>query len=177
VSEVKQALQHVLNMSQDERQALELRFFAKINKNGPISEYCPDLGACWLWTGSTRKDSRGTFRIAYGPSECATVFSYQLSWVLYTGKLPQLVLGHLCNTPSCVCGYHLVDQTYAANTQYMIQCGRKFMGPYKSFDSKLTIQARLQISELYKTGDYTRTELAKQFDVSYPRVYQLTSKG
>lgn len=31
---------------------LEERFWAKVNKDGPIPEHRPELGPCWVWTGS-----------------------------------------------------------------------------------------------------------------------------
>jgi hypothetical protein len=35
------------------------RFWAKVDKNGPIPAYRPDLGPCWLWTASKRADGYG----------------------------------------------------------------------------------------------------------------------
>ena|ERR1700694_1946906 len=36
-----------------------LRFWLKVNQNGPVPEHRPELGPCWVWTaaleGSTRK--------------------------------------------------------------------------------------------------------------------------
>lgn len=30
-----------------------LRFWEKVNKDGPIPEHQPELGPCWEWTGAT----------------------------------------------------------------------------------------------------------------------------
>ena len=32
-------------------------FWSKVDKDGPIPEFRPDLGPCWLWTGYVHKDS------------------------------------------------------------------------------------------------------------------------
>ena len=34
---------------------LEDRFWAKVNKNGPVPDYDPSLGPCWIWTAASRK--------------------------------------------------------------------------------------------------------------------------
>ncbi len=31
--------------------AVHQRFWAKVDKNGPVSAHAPSLGQCWLWTG------------------------------------------------------------------------------------------------------------------------------
>src|SRR5690348_8449196 len=45
------------------------RFWAKVDKNGPVPEYRPDLGPCWLWTASTRPSGHGIWND--DPSHCA----------------------------------------------------------------------------------------------------------
>lgn len=34
------------------KRTIEERFWAKVDKNGPMPEGRPDLGPCWLWTAA-----------------------------------------------------------------------------------------------------------------------------
>lgn len=36
------------------RPSPDQRFWAKVNKDGPIPIHRPDLGQCWVWTGESR---------------------------------------------------------------------------------------------------------------------------
>src|SRR5436190_17816250 len=47
-----------------ERPSYEARFWAKVDKRGPVSDYRPDLGPCWLWIAG---DSRG-YGLATSPT-------------------------------------------------------------------------------------------------------------
>src|SRR5687767_3489091 len=52
-----------------------VRFWAKVNKNGPIPEHRPDLGPCWLWTAALTK-GYGQFRLN-GRMVYAYTFAYE----------------------------------------------------------------------------------------------------
>lgn len=41
----------------------EQRFWSKVNKDGHIPAYAPELGACWLWTGTINNDGYGKFSV------------------------------------------------------------------------------------------------------------------
>lgn len=42
----------------------EARFWAKVDKDGPIPEYRPDLGSCWIWLGGRTEGQYGQLQIA-----------------------------------------------------------------------------------------------------------------
>lgn len=90
---------------------IEVRFWAKVNKQGPISAYAPHLGPCWIWTAGKQPEGYG--RLAIGRSyKGAHVFSYEL----LKERVPKgMVIDHLCRVPSCVNPSHLEAVTTAEN--------------------------------------------------------------
>lgn len=69
------------------------RFWAKVNKNGPLPEQRPELGPCWVWTGATMGSGYGHFRMN-GSGHGAHRIAYELSG----GVIPDgLELDHLCH--------------------------------------------------------------------------------
>lgn len=46
-------------MSCPDDSTLEIRFWKKIDRNGPIPAHCPELGPCWIWTAYKDEHGRG----------------------------------------------------------------------------------------------------------------------
>ena len=89
----------------------EERFWAKVNKDGPIPSYAPELGPCWLWTGGTRR-GYGRFGISHGQHVGAHCYGY----LLQVGPVdPGLQLDHLCRVRLCVRASHLEPVTGREN--------------------------------------------------------------
>lgn len=77
----------------------ERRFWSKVNKNGPVPVRRPDLGPCWVWTGST--DAAGYGRFSLGKSGGTTAHR----WIceLKLGPIPEgYDPDHLCFNTGCV---------------------------------------------------------------------------
>lgn len=92
----------------------EQRFWAKVDKNGPIPAHRPDLGPCWVWTASRLKFGHGSFGAVTGSTMLAHRFSYEL----LVGPIPEgLALDHLCVNPPCVNPAHLEPVTSEENTR------------------------------------------------------------
>lgn len=91
----------------------EVRFWSYVNIKGPIPDYAPQLGPCWLWTGKIEETSYG--RVSHrGRLEGAHRFAYEL----VVGPIPPgLHLDHLCRVPPCVNPAHLEPVTVAVNNQ------------------------------------------------------------
>ncbi len=105
--------------------ALLERFWASVNKDGPIQSHCPNLGPCWVWTGrtnngygylsgqDTRLDGRGW------------EFAHRLSWIIEHGSIPVgLWVLHRCDTPPCIRPSHLFLGTSQENTADRVRKGR-----------------------------------------------------
>lgn len=89
----------------------EERFWAKVNKDGPVPDYRPDLGPCWLWQGAVNGDGYGTFAAPAGQSTLAHRWAYMH---FVGGNAPEH--DHLCRVRHCV-NYerHLEPVTTAEN--------------------------------------------------------------
>jgi hypothetical protein len=83
----------------DPEARIHAQFFARVNKDGPVSEYCPDLGPCWIWTGSiVRQDGYG--RLTFdGRTQTAQRASCRVHGI----DVPEgMQVDHLCRVHLCV---------------------------------------------------------------------------
>lgn len=94
-------------VSADEKQ----RFWAKVDKDGPIPEYRPQLGPCWLWTAAVNLDGYGRFETSTGPQR---IHRLAHEWLI--GPIPEgLTVDHLCRVRHCVRPDHLEAVTNRVN--------------------------------------------------------------
>jgi hypothetical protein len=98
----------------------EQRLWSRVDKHGPIPDARPDLGPCWLWTGSLNNSGYGSLQVgdrALG----AHVFAYQLM----VGPIPKgLEPDHLCFVRRCVNPGHLEPVTRRENLRRAVAAGR-----------------------------------------------------
>lgn len=93
------------------------RFWPKVNKDGQLPEHRPELGPCWVWTGSLDKDGYGRLRGVGGRSSLV-ISSHRLSWERVNGPLPDnLEFDHLCRNRRCCNPTHLEAVTHAVNVK------------------------------------------------------------
>ncbi|MBW8704412.1 hypothetical protein MBT84_32915 [Streptomyces sp. MBT84] len=89
------------------------RFFAMVDKLGPISLRREAQGRCWIWTGGG--DGRGYGRFWNGTKQ---VIAHRWSYQHQYGAIPAgLVLDHLCRRTRCVRPDHLEAVTQAENVR------------------------------------------------------------
>ncbi len=87
------------------------RFWAKVDKNGPIPANCPAFDPCWIWQGKISGNGYGHIWLAG-----KTVGAHRLSYKLLVGAIPsRMTLDHLCRNRACVNPNHLEVVTNRTN--------------------------------------------------------------
>jgi hypothetical protein len=89
------------------------RFWAKVDKHGPISEFAPHLGECWLWVGSISPQGYGKLT-RNRRQMTAHRYAYQ---ALVSPIANGLDVDHLCRVRHCVRSTHLEPVTRKENAQ------------------------------------------------------------
>lgn len=96
--------------------SLERKFWKFVDKDGPIPDYAPHLGKCWLWLGSkTKKGGYGIVEVKSNQIGQSTIPAHRLGWLVIRGELPELVLDHLCRVRHCVNPDHLEPVSIVEN--------------------------------------------------------------
>lgn len=87
------------------------RLWKKVDKNGPIPSYRPELGPCWIWSGTLNAYGYGVINVNYKIKQC-----HRVSYELAKGEIPAgLTADHLCRVPTCVNPDHLEAVTRGIN--------------------------------------------------------------
>ncbi len=90
---------------------MEDRFWEKVNKNGPVPSYRPDLGSCWIWGASVNANGYGTMGVDKG-----STLAHRISYIIANGEiLNDMQLDHLCRVHNCVNPRHLEPVTPRVN--------------------------------------------------------------
>lgn len=105
------------------------RFWAKVDKNGPVPKHCPELGPCWVWTASTDKDGYGWFGVTVGPKKTLNLKAHRIAWMISSGAWPgTMFVCHHCDNPSCVRVSHMFIGTLQDNVADMVAKQRHAFG-------------------------------------------------
>jgi hypothetical protein len=90
------------------------RFWSKVNKEGPLPDWRPELGPCWLWTASTCK-GYGKFWHGSRPNRRLGE-AHRIAYEAMIGPIPDnFDIDHLCRVPCCVNPAHLEPVTRKEN--------------------------------------------------------------
>lgn len=87
-------------------------FWSKVNL-GPIPDYAPELGNCWLWSGAKTVAGYGHF-MRKGKVKYAHRHAFEHMRAPIPGRL---TIDHLCRVTLCVNPYHLEPVPLAENSR------------------------------------------------------------
>jgi len=88
--------------------------------NGPVPEYAPSLGPCWIWTAAKNPTGYGVLymysRQATGKPFSTHEYAHRFAYEIGKGPIPVgLELDHLCRVRECVNWNHLEPVTHQIN--------------------------------------------------------------
>ena len=109
------------------------RFWAKVDKNGPVPAHRTDLGPCWLWTASFSSKGYGKIGVAVGGWD----FAHRIAFLLTHGRMPEPCALHHCDNRACVRPGHIFEGTKGDNAADRDAKGRTTKGE-RSGVAKLT---------------------------------------
>lgn len=155
---------------------VEDRFWAKVDKNGPIPEHIPEIGPCWVWTaGKIRPPALpygkfwdGTFLASGNPR---TVGAHIWSFKTFVEDPGDRWVLHRCDNPSCVRPSHLFAGSPKDNTEDAAVKLRHYHGG-DHHSSKLTEEIVLAIRA---SGD-NRAVLAARYGVNWSTVNKIVKR-
>lgn len=149
------------------RKNLPTRFWSKVDKDGPIPAHRPELGPCWVWTGTL--NAYGYGRLLAPGAGGGPLAAHRVSWEMHNGEIGDgLFVCHRCDNPACVNPAHLFLGTAAENSADMASKKRATRGEAVN-TAKLTVQDVAEIRALYASGKPprgTQRALATRFGVN-----------
>lgn len=148
------------------RGSLQQRFWAKVNKVGPIQ---PNMTTrCWTWTDHVNEDGYG--KIHSGKDKVYTMKSaHRVSWLLHFGSLPQkpICVLHKCDNPTCVNPDHLYLGTQKDNAKDRNSRGHGHIPKgIKNGRAKLSEDDVRAIRQRYEYRKFSFQKLADLYGVS-----------
>lgn len=153
------------------RGTLEQRFWAKVDKLGPI--LVRKLGRCWVWTAATDSSGYGHLRSSGHGQLVAT---HRLSWHFAYGEIPiGFCVLHKCDNPSCVRPSHLFLGTQKDNAKDREQKGRTNRH-HPSPSAKTTEACVREIRSIYASGRVTQQSLCDQFNLGRTAVSDIVKR-
>lgn len=154
------------------KMSIEERFWAKVDKNGPIPAHVPELGPCWIWLGYIRTNGYGTL----GHGSTGLVKAHHASWIIHYGPIPDdMNVLHRCDNRSCPNNTHLFLGTQLDNIQDMMAKGRHAHGSIHG-DATLTESQVLEIRAKYAEDSISQRALARNYKVSETQIHRIISR-
>lgn len=100
-----------LVVKNDPDRTVEERFWPRVDKSGPIPSHRPDLGSCWVWTGTKLSSGYGILSVDGSGQR-----THRLAYAWLVGEIPdELEIDHLCRNRACCRPTHLEPVTGSVN--------------------------------------------------------------
>lgn len=102
------------------------RFWAKVDKAGPVPAHRPELGPCWLWTGNraTRPDGTLSYGRAASGKRGVSILAHRFAYLAEHPDEDPPAVCHRCDNVACVRPAHLEAGTQDDNLKDMRDKGR-----------------------------------------------------
>jgi hypothetical protein len=153
---------------------VEERFWAKVDKNGPI---VPGMQtSCWIWTGASDQNGYGSLRI-----NNKTHKAHRIGWKIQCGSAPIQFVLHKCDNPPCIRIDHLFEGSNSDNQRDAFAKGRmnfqrqpelRPRGEHHA-SAKLTAEAVAAIKRRYVFRKITQIQLATEFGCTRSNVSRI----
>jgi len=148
----------------------EVRFWKWVDKYGPVPPHRPELGACWIWTGS-KSGSGGYGKLAGAPGQ-KDVKTHRFSWEIHYGQIPSdLWVLHKCDNRPCVNPAHLFLGNASDNSKDAASKGRTLQG-VRHPDTPFNEADIIEIRRRYSLG-VSQHQLARDHNVSNMAIWQI----
>lgn len=152
------------------KEPLDSKFWARVDKDGPIPKHSPELGNCWLWTGILNpEEKRGFLKIGDRRKQAAHV-----SWFLHTGRWPALLMCHKCDNPTCVRFEHLFEGTQTDNMRDAASKNRRPFGT-SSPSAKLN-EEQVRAIRQEKAAGLSNSDLARKYLVHWTTIQKIIER-
>ena len=152
----------------------KLRFFKKIDRNGPIMPGMPDR--CWQWTAGKDVKGRGKFKVGR-IDFVAPRIAHILAGGVFTEEKNQA--NHICANPSCCHPIHIYAGSAQENAFDMVRHGGhgSKTKPERVARGERSGQAKLTDAQvLYAlTSPMTQQAVANELGVSQPLISAIRS--
>ena len=100
------------------------KFWAMVDKCGPIPKHCPELGPCWIWTRTPDKDGYGRFSVRH-----KSIYAHRFAFKQAGGRLDRRhCVCHKCDVCLCVNPSHLFSGTWIQNRKDCVAKRRHSFG-------------------------------------------------
>lgn len=144
------------------------RFWAKVDKQGPLPQHAPELGRCWVWTASKKK-GYGQFTV-----NGKRVRAHRWSLAQALGRPVTGLVCHRCDNPPCVKPAHLYEGTLESNREdYYAKLRRGFRPVHGG--SRLRPEQIPTIRQRYADGELLR-EIGANLGVSEVTIHHIVTR-
>jgi hypothetical protein len=158
------------------------RFWAKVNKDGPIHPYNPAMGSCWLWIASVQNKGYGVLDTNHSGIR-KTHLVHRIAFALANGSIGAgMKILHSCDTPRCCNPGHLFEGTQRDNMRDCVSKGRCRSGRHpgargeKCWLALLTEQKVRDIRRIYAAGGISQERLGEMFGVKRTTILGVVSR-